>query len=83
MTNAPKVVTRSHNANANDYELTDSSPDSLGYRPEKGTLDIMTDFIQAVRATSPKEKKDSLFSPRKQANGQSQERKKGQKSANA
>ena len=22
-----------HDVNANDYELTDSSPDSLGYRP--------------------------------------------------
>ena len=26
-----------HDMNANDYELTDSSPDSLGYRPRELT----------------------------------------------
>ena len=64
-------------ADAKDYELTDSSSDnlgyrpreltnssldSLGYRPEKRTPDIMTNVVWAVRATSPIEKKDSLSS---------------------
>ena len=71
-------MTRYCNANANEYELidsspdslgyqpeelTNSSPDSLGYRPEKRTPDIMTDVVRAVRATRPKEKKAHLSSP--------------------
>ena len=51
-----------HDANAKDYELTESSLDSLGYRLEKRTPDIIIDVVRAVRATSPKEKKDSLSS---------------------
>ena len=52
-----------YDADAKDCELIDSSLDSLGYQPEKRTPDIMTDVVRAVRATNPKEKKDSLFSP--------------------
>ena len=49
-------------ADAKDYELTDSSLNSLGYQLEE-TPDIMTNVVQVVRATSPKERKGNLSSP--------------------